>query len=285
MPPRRCHRSRDRAPRRPPPNRVAPRPRARPGRARAATPARDRSLGPADPAGTTRRRPTSTRCRSRRPDRCTVRARPRSGRSAPGEPVMRKAHGHGAGQRGRLMLGQPTQLGDGESGQWHAAHRLSPFTRAPRAVAVAQFGDEIAGGRRPSGCRSIATPAARRCRSRPGRPCRAAGRPPPRRQHPARPPAAVSATASACPQARGVDLGAIGWWRDPPHQRAGLRVADDDLARLGRRVDARYERAHMAPPGIALPVPSVPNGARGGAAAVRVPAPWHSHRGRLLRAG
>ena len=116
------------------------------------------------------------------------------------------------------------------------ADRLGPG--APPAAA--ELVDQVARRRRPSGCRSTAAPAARPRRRRRGRPCRAAGRRRRSRRRRRGRRASASAVCSAAHHASRVRPrcrpGAAA--RPLRTSSPGLGVADDDLARLGRGVDA-----------------------------------------------
>ena len=212
---------------------------ARPGRAR--TRARSRS------AGTRRsgRRPVAGAAgvaavgdqlgELRRWDRAGPAPQP------PGQPVVRQADRGRPGGVLRLVLGQPAQLGHGEPGHRHAGRRRRPSTAAPPSSAIRSAAAPAERVSFHSSAGRTTSPSS----SRHTMPCCC----PPtrrRRRRPARRPAR-SASPSALPPGLRVHLGAVGVAGPAlPDQRAGLGVADDHLAGLGRRVDPGDERHRPA---------------------------------------
>jgi hypothetical protein len=127
-----------------------------------------------------------------------------------------------------LVLGEPAQLGDGEAGQRHAADGIGPRGRA-------QLGDEV--GRRAR--RPDVVPEQRRPHDVPrvvegdhAVLLAGDGDRGDLIQQPA------TRGLEGAPPVLGIDLGA-GGMRSARlvHHGAGVGIADDDLARLGRRVD------------------------------------------------
>ena len=109
--------------------------------------------------------------------------------------VVRQQHvGHPGGGLG-LVVAQPAELGGGERRDQHAADRLGAGLRSP------VLGDQVERRRPRTGCRSRAARRGPARRRRPGRPCRAAGRPTPTAS--ARSPRPAVAASYAASQARG----------------------------------------------------------------------------------
>ena len=153
----------------------------------------------------------------------------------PGEPVVRQHACLGAAQVVRLVASQPAQLGRGDRRDRHDADLVGPGLRASELL------DQIGGGpgragvvpqqRGPDdvvvsvqGDHAVLLAADGDCLDAIEDPARTRGAPgiPP------------------CPR---IDLGPIGMRRPSGSEhRAGLRIADDDLAGLGRTVDARDQR-------------------------------------------
>ncbi len=159
---------------------------------------------------------------------------------------MREADGGGAVGVGRLGVGEPPELGRGEGGDRDDADGIGPRLPAGGLVAVAEFGDQV--GRGPGGTDVVPEQrvpddgavlveadhavllAADGDRGDVGEP--AGGR--------------RGGGEGLLPGA-GSDLGAAGdGARGPPHELAGVRVADHDLAGLRRGVDPRDE-GHLWP--------------------------------------
>ena len=154
----------------------------------------------------------------------------------PGQPVVRQAHRRRRRGVVRLVLGEPAQLRDGERRHRHDADGVGPRLRrrarrpGPRAAWAERVSFHSSAGRTTSPRSSRQT-----------MPC-------------CWPPTAIAATSSSPPacgdrlvqgasQAAGSTSVPSGCGARPcAHQLAGLGVADDDLARLGRGVDAGDER-------------------------------------------
>ncbi len=160
----------------------------------------------------------------------------------PGEPVVGQAHCRRPLGRGGLVLGEPAELRHGERGDRHRADGVRPPLGAAR-----QFGDEVV--RRAGGPGVV---------PQQGRPYHLArlvqahhavllGGDGDRRGV-VQPAGVVDRGAQRRPPRVRMDLGAVRMRRPAlPDVGAGLRVADDDLAGLRRRVDAGHQGHDRAP--------------------------------------
>jgi hypothetical protein len=140
-----------------------------------------------------------------------------------------------------LVLGQPAQLGDGER-----RHRHRPDGRGP-GVPAAELGDEVLGGGGGAGVvpeQGVADDLAVLVEADHAVLLAADGD----RGHVVQAACVGSRLLDSGPPGGGVDLGAVGVARAAgADQLAGLGVADDDLAGLGRGVDPGDERAAHVP--------------------------------------
>lgn len=172
-------------------------------------------------------------------------ARPALGQ-APREPVVRQADGSDTGGVLGFVVRQPAQLGDGEGGDEHAAHGVGPGPGPGRRVTVAELADEVSGGvgaacvvpqERGADDLAVGVEADHAVL------LAAHGQ----SGHVGQSADGVNHLGEGGPPVVGVDLGAVRVAGPGlAHERTGGGVTDDDLAGLGRGVDAGDERHNEA---------------------------------------